>query len=121
MATSFGGVACNNVKGRANSKTTNIEVFTRPGTDGHGALDLGDVARPNDFTLVFFGTPAACETWVGQIEAKVGTLVAVEDDWGRTTASWLCMSIQSAKVVRADRGTGTAGARAVVRVKGATQ
>lgn len=121
MAISFGGVACHYVKGRANAKTTNLDVFTRPGMDGHGALDLGDVAKPNEFTLVFFGTPAACEAWVQLIEALKGSLVAVEDDWGRTTASWLFIEMQVPRVTRADEGGGTAGARAMVRVKGATQ
>lgn len=121
MAISFGGVACHNVKGRANLKTTELEVFTRPGMDGHGALDLGDVARPNDFTLVYFGTPAACESWVQSIEALVGTVVSIEDDWGRPTTSWLFIGIQSARITRADQGGGTAGARASIRVKGATQ
>lgn len=121
MAISFGGVTCHGIKGRANLKTVELDVFTRPGMDGHGALDLGDVARPNEFTLVYFGTPAACESWVQSIEAKVGTVVTVADDWGRSTTSWLCISIQSARITRADRGSGTAGARASVRVKGATQ
>ena len=122
MAISFGGVTCHNVKGRANLKTTELDVFTRPGMDGHGALDLGDVAKPNEFTLVYFGTPAACETWIRSIEALAGTIVAVADDWGRTTTSWLFDRIQGdPKITPAHRGSGSTGARATVRAKGATQ
>jgi len=118
---SFGGVSCDHVKGTANAKTRRLDVFTRPGLDGHGAVDLGDAADPNTFELTYYGTYTNCLAWLRSIEALRGTIVAVVNDWGTETTSWLFLSYSASPIRRADRGTGVAQARAAVRVKGATQ
>ena len=120
MAT-FAGITCDSVRGYSRALTERVITFTRPGIDGHGALALGAAAEANTYTLTKYGTYAQVLAWAQSVEAMVGQIVSITDDWGTLTPLWLFTATDTPQIIRADRGTGSALARGQVRARGMSQ
>ena len=114
MAT-FAGITCDSIKGFSNAPTRRTETFTRPGVNGHGALDLGNAAEPNRYELTKIDTYANVKAWTVLIQAQRGNLVTVDDDWATTTYYWLFDKIDTPQIRRGHKGTALAIGKITVR------
>lgn len=91
---SIGAYTMLTIKGGLGVKGEHVEVFARPGVNGHAAKKLG--TRSRDFYL---------ETWVDLTTADqrrvvynayrgmMGSLVTVVDDYGRTDSNVLVLDV----------------------------
>lgn len=84
MATNFGGVSCDYIAAEVREPAQRVHTYEQPGQDGVGAHKLGLGNSRVTFRLRHYGTFAEIETWIGQINALLGTKVSVEDDRGVT-------------------------------------
>jgi hypothetical protein len=114
MAT-VGGLSCDFVRGTGPAKKTRTQTWSVPGLNGYGAKVFGAGDSEGEFVLVKRGTYAAVATWVALIEAMQGTLVAVVNDWGQTTAAFL---IEKVTVPELTAELGYGGARGELRISG---
>ena len=84
MGANVGGVSCDFVRHRpgVRGQQKRVQIWEVPGYDGFGALIMGKSGALFAFTVIKFGTGAQVQTWIDAVEAKKGSLVTIEDDWG---------------------------------------
>ncbi len=116
MSGTFGGIACNFLRGTQASPKTRLDVWQRPGIDGYGAIDLGKGDSKTEFILVAFGLYAATIGWGISIEDKQGAVVTVVNDWAESMANFLVEKVGLPQVQYFKSSLGDA--RAEIRVSG---
>ena len=91
---SIGGVTCDYLYGDIPTLKQLVEIYHRPGMNGVGVRKMGTGEGSFQLRAVNFDTSTgATTTWVGQIEALVGTIVSVVDNWGDTKTNCLIESV----------------------------
>ena len=105
-----GGVTTNIAKGEPSSLVGRVTTWVVPGLNGVGAHAIGDNAGQWRYRLTHYGSLAAVETWLRSIDALVGTVISVTDNFGATRTDLLVMgsSGHSKQAVVADTGDGRA-------------
>lgn len=87
MAASVGAVTFDHVKGFVRSKNESLDSFTRPGYDGHGSIVIGKRGDESPLTCIKYVESASLATHIAAVEALQGTVVTVEDDFGRQSTA----------------------------------
>lgn len=113
MASSVGGVACDLVHGVAGDLQERTDTWQVPGLAGVGLHTLGKGGVRFGFVAIEFGTSAAVDTWYTAIQALVGTIITVVDDWNKSHTDLVLESVsQLQKSVALNEG----GARGELRL-----
>lgn len=115
MATSIGAVNCDMVKGIAPTKRSQVGIWRRPGVNSPGAHILGKAGQ-FEFLAVEYAAFATVLAWAQSIEALIGTVVTITDDWGNAWANCLITERTSApRIKRMNSAAGNARGEIVVR------
>jgi hypothetical protein len=93
MAVSVGGVACSIVRGDVKLPTERVALWQTAGMDGYGAHLLGEGNAEGRFQCVLYSTAAGVATWFSALEALVGSVVTVVNDWGTSYSSFLVVAL----------------------------
>jgi len=90
MAT-VGGVSTDIAIGEASALVGRTATWVVPGLDGVGAHAIGDNQGSFRYRLIHHGSQAAVETWLRAIDALVGTVITVVDEFSVSRTSLLVM------------------------------
>lgn len=103
---------------RGNSPAALLEqvaTWETPGIDGVGALSIGKNGGNFAYTAIRYGSTAAAETFLSDLENLQGTVVSITDDFGEIYGSLLILSVvRTGKIAEIGNG----GARAEAAVSG---
>ncbi len=74
-------IECQFIRLELSELKTRVEVLTRPGFSGVGAMDLGKNDSRWSAVAVKYGLKDDIDDWFASIEALQGTTVTIVDDW----------------------------------------
>ncbi len=101
MAISIGSENFVSMTGPFNPIGQRVEVFSRPGTDGHEARRMGLKGPPFQVTtFVDVISAAAIKTKIGEYKDLQGTIVSVVDGHGNTWNNVLILQVDAVAVPR---------------------
>lgn len=100
---SVGSVACHIVKGVAPEMKSRTLMVQRSGIDGYCALLLGRGDSEFQIEAILFGSFTSVDVWTQALRALQGTVVAIEDDWGKVQENCLLVQVTQQPTTRADR------------------
>jgi hypothetical protein len=85
----IGSLTINAWRGTVQGEQKPVEIVTRAGVAGTGALIGAAVATPYTVETDFYGTSAQCDTWRDTALGYVGTSVSITDSIGATWSDTL--------------------------------
>lgn len=91
MAASVGGVSTSIARGEPSALVGRVTTWVVPGLNGVGAHAIGDNAGEWRYRLIHHESAAAIETWLRAIDALVGTVISVTDNFGTVRSNLLVM------------------------------
>jgi len=118
---SVGGVTCHIVRpATPPAQKQRVATWIVPGLTGIGAHKLGLNDGEWEFTLVFFGTSADCNTWAQNIGALQSTIVTIIDDHADTYNNMLIEEVSAPVKSVAYHALllGATGRRSTLTIKG---
>ena len=118
MATSVGSVAIDILSGNVNPQRPRMETWHIPGVTGQGAQNMGSNQASFAYRATLYGTAAAVETRLVALAAVQGTVVTIEDDFGKQRANCLVTQVGTPQRKDIIRLGLTGQMRAVVSVAG---
>jgi len=115
---SVGSVTTDFVSGTPAGLKRQLKVWTRPGLDGVGALDVGKSDGRARLQLEHHDTQSNVETWIADIEALQGQVVSITPDWGTTYDGCLITEVSQPEIrPYNDGGTIKAIGRLTIRIE----
>mgnify|MGYP006290605239 CR=1 FL=1 len=95
MAPSVGSITLISLRAEPDRPGQVVEVLARPGVDGTGFRQTGVRAEPfRAVAVVDVDDAAAADSLVGDFKALQGTVVEIEDDFGRTADAILVLRVR---------------------------
>ena len=111
---SIGGVNCHIVRGDAPDKTARLDVWDRPGVNSPGTQNIGQ-AGAFEFRAILYDAYADVLAWARSIEALVGTVVTITNDWAQAFTGCLITEASTPKISYSYSSSGNARGEIVVR------
>ena len=106
-------IDCTFIRGASEGLKEELETWTRPGMDGHGAQQLGKRGGFRWTLTLHAAEVSEMEEWIESVENCQGKVIDLVDDWG-TTHSGLIVQ----RVTQPDRRAHSLGARAEITIEG---
>ena len=117
MATSIGAITCDVVNaGRISGLRESVVTWTNPGHNGVGAHLVGQHGEGSQITAEHWDTIANIRTWKANLEALVGTIVSVTDNYAVVTTNVLVLDARTDDHAIIHAGTNKARGTAALRV-----
>lgn len=103
-------------EGESGALKEHVTTWTVPGIAGTGALKLGKNRSSFRYLAIKFGSESAVETFLRNVEAAVGTVVSITDDFGQVRANMLVEEARAPRKIVATSNLGTH--RGEIRITG---
>ena len=100
---SVGNVTCHIVRGVAPEMKSRTLIAQRSGLDGYCALLLGRGDSEFQIEAILFGSFTSVDVWAQTLRTLQGTVVAIEDDWGKVQENCLLVQVTQQPTTHADR------------------